>query len=202
VSEIYCPKCGNLLKQMGKYHICDQKHLWEVYHGNAYWGWQFREVAIAKCQECGAEYPEFDLHNWEGKKLCDDCYEAIKASWRMDKEASYATLTIQPLITPQGKFYACSGSIKIEPYPNPVMYGGMYSHASAENEGELEKVIASFNSEVDRLKQYGMERVEIERLPERVITEQPALAVEAVEPVTIPTAKPQPQLSLFGGGNA
>jgi len=202
VSEIYCPKCGNLLKQMGKYHICDQKHLWDIYQGG-YMGWQFRERAIAKCQECGAEYPEFDLHNWEGKKLCDECYEAVQASWRMDKEASFAKLTIEPVISAQHKFYRCDSSITVRPYPNPVTYGGMYGGSSAKDEGELEKVIASFNSEVDRLKKYGMERVEIERLPERVITEQPALAVEAVDPVTIPTtAKPQPQLSLFGGGNA
>lgn len=41
-----------------------------------------------------------------------------------------------------------------------------------------------------------MERVEIERLPEKVITKQPALVPVAV---AIPASKPKPQLSLFGG---
>ena len=195
--EIYCPKCGNSLKVMGEYRICDSKHLWTVRQGMIR-GWEFEPEEIGKCNDCGGEYPSFELRSWDSLKLCDKCREVRKEAWRMDSEKSRAVLTITPIVTSEGKFYRYDTHIEIKPYPKPCM-GGMYGGGGAKNEAELEKAIASFNSEVDELRKYGMKKVSIERLPEQVLTAQPVMiqAQEAPQDDTEPEEEKELQASLF-----
>ena len=74
------------------------------------------------------------------------------------------------------------------------MFGGMYGGNCAKNEEELQQAIKSFEEQVARLKENGLERVDIVRHDEVVRVSQPKLTsqpkpepVEVEEPVLQPT---------------
>jgi len=48
------------------------------------------------------------------------------------------------------------------------MYGGQYGSGTVEDEKQLVKVVEGFKEETEDLRKHGMEKIEIERLPERV----------------------------------
>ena len=114
--------------------------------------------------------------------------------WEMDKEQSYARLTITPIITPEGKVYHYNEEIQVRPYPNPKMFGGMWGSGGAKDKKELERVIRGFNQMVERLKAEGLEKVEIEEMPEVTRAEYEARMPSKVEADKRGTLYKQPSL--------
>jgi len=111
----------------------------------------------------------------------------ITLLWEMDKEKSFACLTITPVRAPTRCYYEGREEIVVQPYPNPISYGGMWGQSYPES---LEKAITDFNRWVEPLKAHGLENIEIKEMAEE-FRDDPK-HIEAVE---------QPmrsQLSLFG----
>lgn len=197
--QLYCPYCGQPLTrakwqyEYGNTHtlICPSNHLWDI------WGQSdrlhFTPVSLATCQ-CGETMPSRDMR----EKVCPKCHEVAKKAWRMDKEKSYARLEITPVKTADGLYYHLTTSIKIEPYPNPFMYGGMWGSSPAKTKEELQQVINGFEENANVLRQNGMEKVEIITHDEVVRAEQQKLEPVAVKaPELKPKTENQKQLSLL-----
>jgi len=180
----YCPCCGGgltLVKCRSEtvvFKTCPQNHLWEIWRSSM--GFQFYSVAVVKCG-CGDTLPLRDAREVEGRRLCPKCFEETRKVWRMDKEKSYARLEITPIETSEGLYYDLHTSIEIKPYPNPFMFGGMWGGGAAKSEQELEQAIKGFEQTVSKLKENGMEKVEIVRHDKRVRTQQMGLSAAVVE---------------------
>jgi len=194
----FCPACGNpLTPAKWQYYsnanvvskICPQNHLWDIWKPPYQEGFEFKPVSLSKC-ECGEIMPSRDMKEIDKRKVCPKCFEVAKKAWRMDKDKSYARLEITPVQTANGLIYSLNTSIKIEPYPNPFMYGGMWGSGCAETKEELEQAINNFEETANELRQNGMEKVEIVSHDEIVRTEQPKL----VE--TAPSDKPEPKAGV------
>jgi len=131
--------------------------------------------------DCGEAMPVRNMHEKYDDKpkkrgeqtlVCPKCLEARRAAWRMDKEKSFARMEITPVRSADGLAYHLSYAIKIEPYPNPYSYGGMYGGGAAETKEGLDIEIAKFNAQADSLRQNGMEKVEVITHEETVRAEQ------------------------------
>jgi len=192
----YCPKCGSTLVYEEEYRKCKQGHIWEI--RPSCFGWNFREVKTATCQNCGELHLACHLRDVFGRQLCPTCFQVEKSNWRMDSKESYALLEITPIVAGNGKYFSYRSSIEIKPYPNPFMFGGEYGFGSAKSEEELEQVIASFNRKVDELREYGMTEVAIKRHPEKFEERQLSLEQVAIERTQPKTAKLKAkQIKLF-----
>lgn len=86
--------------------------------------------------------------------------------WEMDKEESYARLTITPIATKNGKVYQWQEEIQIRPYPNPMSYGGQWGSGFAKDKQELDRLTLGFKAQLERLKAQGLEKIEIKWRPE------------------------------------
>ena len=91
--------------------------------------------------------------------------------WELDKEESFARLTITPVREGDKRYYQCNEEIVIRPYPNPMMWGGMWGGRVAHTREEIKAVIKDFNWWVARAKELGLEKVEIIEMPEVTRTE-------------------------------
>ena len=189
----YCPLCGGKFSMAKWQHnnsrcqtlICPLNHLWDLReHSYIKDGLEFTPVSLSKC-ECSEVMPTRDMRDIDKRKVCPKCFEVAQKAWRMDKEKSYARLEILPIKTGNMRYYQLNNSIEISPYPNPFMYGAMYGGNSAKDEQELEQAIKSFNETVAKLKENGLERVEIVRHDELIRIEQLGLEGKATnKPVT------------------
>jgi len=130
--------------------------------------------------------PTRDMRDLDKQKVCPKCLEIAKKAWRMDKDKSYARLEITPIKTTEKHYYQIHTSIKIEPYPNPFMHGGMWGGGSAKDEQELEQVIKYFEETATELKENGMERVEVVRHDELIRLEQLGLEGKATNKPVAP----------------
>lgn len=178
----YCPYCGGRLTT-AKWQdpssnivtkICPQNHLWDIWKPSYREEFAFQVVSLSKC-ECGEVMPSRDMREIDKRKVCPKCFEVAKRAWQMDKEKSYARLEITPVQTSNGLIYSLNTAIKIEPYPNPFMYGGIWGGGSAKTKEELKQAINNFEKTTNELRQNGMERVDIITHDEIVRTEQPKL---------------------------
>lgn len=178
----YCWKCGSALSPLkGRwfdYYVCERQHLWRAFVHHVYLEgskeWTVEAITWASCQECGQLLPKPELTNG----ICSTCDQHRKESWRMDSKKSYARLRITPIVTTKGKYYHCSWSIEVRPYPNPFMFGGSWGSCPAYDEKELEEVIAAFSSQAERWKGNGLEIVEIQRCEEEIQAAQPSLTMD------------------------
>jgi len=118
----------------------------------------------------------------------------------MDKDKSYACLEITPVKTADGLIYNLNTSIKIESYPNPFMYGGMWGGSYAKTKEELQQAINDFEETASELRQNGMEKVTVVTHNEIVRTEQPKLVETKSEPEPEPVVAGVKQLSFGLGG--
>jgi len=175
----FCLSCGGAMtfakwQDRGKavLKICSQNHLWEAYKTGE--SFQLRRLPLFRCA-CGEVLPDHEMREINQQRLCPKCFEAARKAWRMDKDKSFARLEIIPIRTSERLYWQLHTAIKIEPYPNPFMYGGMWGGGSAKDEQELEYAIKAFEDQVARLKENGMEKVEIVRHDERTRTEQMGL---------------------------
>ena len=84
----------------------------------------------------------------------------------MDREKSFAQLTITPIVRGKEKYYQCTDEVKIEPYPNPLHFGGMWGSNIVRTKEELERIKKEFLGFVERYKRLGLERIEIKEMPE------------------------------------
>ena len=91
--------------------------------------------------------------------------------WEMDKEKSFALLTTTPIKEGDRSYYLVEGELSIRPYPNPFSYGGFWSQGTAKTTEELDRIIASFRSEVAEWQERGLAKIEIIRKPEMTIVE-------------------------------
>ena len=91
--------------------------------------------------------------------------------WELDREKSYARLTIIPIVSGEDKYYQCNEEIVIKPYPNPKNFGGMWGGNVAHSQEEVEAVIRDFNKWVALVKPWGLEKIEIIHKPEMTIAE-------------------------------
>lgn len=145
---------------------------------------EFNTVRFANCLDCGQSLPARMMHQKydsqprkrdEQRLVCERCFEAARAAWRMDGEKSFARLEITPVRTARASYYHLSYSIKIEPYPNPFSYGGMFGNGSAATKEELDRAIASFSKQAETLRSNGMKEIEVVTGEETVRVEQPRL---------------------------
>ncbi|MDD5510452.1 MAG: hypothetical protein PHI12_06565 [Dehalococcoidales bacterium] len=187
LAKYYCPADGVELKLSEvQYHNkivcqtweCTNGHVWDIFHpvGSDL---SFLHVEVITC-ECGKRIPKRIGRSWEKDTICQDCHDKKAAAWRMDPEQSSAVLEIQPLISETTRYYQLSTHIAIRPYPNPLMYGGMYGGDTVKDENEVDAAIARFNNIVENLKANGMTKIQIVRQPEKVVQSQmPMITVKA-----------------------
>jgi len=86
--------------------------------------------------------------------------------WELDKEDSFATLTIVPIKEGDDRYWEVMERIQIRPYPNPFGYGGQWGIGAARNEAEIEQEINHFYSYLQRWKEHGLGKIEVVCLPE------------------------------------
>jgi hypothetical protein len=96
--------------------------------------------------------------------------------WQMDSEASYAKLTIQPIVTSNGTIYHVHGELHILPYPNPIGRGGGYwLPYDMQTLKEVEKFKVLWQEEINRWKPHGLVKNECVELPTKTIATQTRL---------------------------
>jgi len=81
----------------------------------------------------------------------------------LDTEKSFARIDITPEKHGDESWFRYSASLEIKPYPNPVMFGGMWQSGAATSEEELEKVIDDFRKAAEEFVELGMKELEIVR---------------------------------------
>lgn len=109
---------------------------------------------------------------WEAeqRKLQEEKDAEEKRNWQMDSELSSATLTISPVEKADGSVvYHLHDAIEIHPYPNPLMFGGVWGSATVNSEIEAmerEQLFLETLSTWDiidhgSLKEHGMTRISV-----------------------------------------
>jgi len=91
--------------------------------------------------------------------------------WELDKEESYARLTITPIREGNERCYLWQEEIQIRPYPNPFGYGGQWGTGTAYSEAEIEQLAEGFRRYLRKWQERGLERIEVIRKPETTETE-------------------------------
>ncbi|GEM_PF-4954567 len=91
--------------------------------------------------------------------------------WELDKENSYARLTITPIREASKGYYQWHEEVQIRPYPNPFGYGGQWGSGTAYSEAEIERLAKRFRRYLWEWQERGLERIEIIRKPEMTLTE-------------------------------
>ena len=86
--------------------------------------------------------------------------------WELDKEDSYATLTIVPIKEGDVRCWELRERIQISPYPNPFGYGGQRGMGRTRDEAEIEQEINRFYGYLHEWKKHGLEKIEVVREPE------------------------------------
>jgi hypothetical protein len=218
LTELYCPKCGCILtdsqwKSMtwkGKMaKTCQNNHVWDITQGRYL---EFEAVHFEKCVDCGESMPAWYMQDKPDVKsgkirilICRKCLDKSQAAWKMDKEKSFARLTITPVRKSDSLTYKYTTEVKINPYPNPFSWGGFWGMGAANTKEELDQAITRFKAEGERLKANGMEKIEVITEPESVKAEQRPLVTytetkranrnETIKPnvETIPP-KPEPEV--------
>lgn len=117
----------------------------------------------------------------------------ITLLWEMDKDQSFACLTVTPVKTPTRCYYECREEIVVQPYPNPIGFGGMWTQSYPERP---EEAIAHFNKRVEPLKAHGLDRIEIKEMDEE-FRDDPKPR-EIAKPIEAVEQSIYSQLSLFG----
>jgi hypothetical protein len=214
VKEMFCPDCGNKLKPSSwqgnnpkcQTLVCDQNHLWDIWTGISLYDLCFERVATANCalHPFTLTMPERKMRKGKDDQwLCPECFEQQRQVWRMDSATSYARLEVTPVRTTEGVVYRLEESIKINPYPNPFMYGGKFGGGCARNEEELDQAKVRFQKETDELRKNGMEKVEVITHDETVHVEQPKLEtvktapkVETAQQPKLMEVKPEPKAKV------
>ena len=194
--DLHCPLCGLVLDRAKwdnanakvRTKNCANGHILDILDLD------FRVVSMSTCK-CGESMPTRDMREVDKQRLCPKCYQIARAAWRMDKDKSYARLEITPIKTTEKHYYQIHTSIKIEPYPNPFMYGGMWGSGSAKDEQELEQAIKHFEETVAGLKENGMERVEVVRHNELMRVEQFGLEGKTTNKPVAPVRTATPAVS-------
>jgi hypothetical protein len=91
--------------------------------------------------------------------------------WELDKEQSYARLTITPVREGDKRYYQWQEEIQIRPYPNPFGFGGMWGTGPAHSEDEVQRLITGFRHYLREWQGRGLEKVEVVRKPEMTMPE-------------------------------
>ena len=89
----------------------------------------------------------------------------------VNKEQSYARLTITPIKSGDREYYRFDEEVHIRPYPNAYGYGGQWGVGRIESEEELEKLIASFKHYLREWQERGLENIEIIHKPKMTVVE-------------------------------
>jgi len=89
----------------------------------------------------------------------------------VDKEQSYARLTITPIKEKDREYYRYIEEVEIRPYPNAYGYGGQWGIGSFESKKEIKKQIALFKRSLKEWQERGLEKIEIIRKPQMTVTE-------------------------------
>jgi len=84
----------------------------------------------------------------------------------MDKEKSFARLTITPIKEGDKSYYLWEQELWIKPYPNPFSYGGFWGQGVAKTTEELNTIVNYFKSEVAEWQERGLIKIEIIHQPE------------------------------------
>ncbi len=90
--------------------------------------------------------------------------------WELDKEQSYARLTITPIREGDKRYYQWREEVQISPYPNPFGFGGMWGTGPAWSEDEMQRLIEWFQHFLSKWQERGL-KLEIVRKPEMTIPE-------------------------------
>lgn len=90
--------------------------------------------------------------------------------WELDKEQSYARLTITPIREGDKRYYQWEDRVQIKPYPNPFGFGGMWGTGPAWSEDEVQRKIEGFRHFLREWEERGL-KIEIVCKPEMTITE-------------------------------
>ncbi|MCL0057750.1 hypothetical protein M1N05_01590 [Dehalococcoidales bacterium] len=91
--------------------------------------------------------------------------------WELDKEESYAHLTITPIREGDKRYYQWDEAIQIRPYPNPFGYGGQWGMGAAQSEDEVQRLIKGFRHYLKKWQERGLEKIEVIRKPEMTLPE-------------------------------
>lgn len=86
--------------------------------------------------------------------------------WELDKEDSFAILTIVPIKEGDDRYWELMERIQIRPYPNPFGYGGQWGMGRTNDEADIEQEINRFYGYLHRWQKHGLERIEVVRKPE------------------------------------
>ncbi len=86
--------------------------------------------------------------------------------WELDKEDSFARLTIVPIKEGDDRYWELTERIQISPYPNPFGYGGQWGMGRTHNEADIEQEINRFYGFLQRWQKHGLEKIEVVRMPE------------------------------------
>lgn len=86
--------------------------------------------------------------------------------WEMDKEKSFARLTISPIKEGDKSYYLFEQELWIKPYPNPFSYGGFWGQGTAKTTEELNRIVSYFKEEVAEWQGRGLTKIEIIHHPE------------------------------------
>jgi hypothetical protein len=99
------------------------------------------------------------------QKTLDQCQAEV------DKEQSYARLTITPIKEKDREYYRYIEEVEIRPYPNAWGYGGQWGIGSLESKKEVKRQIALFKRSLKEWQERGLEKIEVIRKPQMTVTE-------------------------------
>jgi len=104
--------------------------------------------------------------------------EEKRTNWKIDTETSFARLTLTPIvaISDEGTRYYVSidKALKINPYPNPYAFGGMWGCGRYKPEEEA-GAVQQFHDYISKWKALGLHKIEVIHNPQethRVPTEK------------------------------
>ena len=89
----------------------------------------------------------------------------------VDKEQSYARLTITPIMNGDREYYRFDEEVQIRPYPNAWGYGGQWGMGNLESKKEVKRQIALFKRFLKEWQERGLEKIEVIRKPQMTVTE-------------------------------
>ena len=89
----------------------------------------------------------------------------------VDKEQSYARLTITPIKEKDRGYYQYSEEVEIKPYPNVWGFGGLWGMGNLDSEKEVKRQIALFKRFLKEWQERGLEKIEVIHKPQMTVTE-------------------------------
>jgi hypothetical protein len=86
----------------------------------------------------------------------------LKASWRLDKEKSFARFSYAEVLTDGRKWYRWQAELTVRPFPNPFGFGSMWPSGNCDSREELEKKKQEFLESVNVFVPHGLKQINIQ----------------------------------------